>query len=130
MIRELRNINATQPSNVKFHDANLCIDEPVIIPAQPGTGMVNIRKFRSIYDLVRDALEILRSPYSFWYRLFPEDPQFPAPPVIEYGYLASWKSMRDVVERAIGSCWEGGGIGNGNWERSLHVKKVLASAGF
>ena len=124
-MRELRNINTTQPTNVKFHDG--ITDEPVIIPAQPGTGMINLRKFRSMYDLVTEAFEVLQMPYSYWYRLFPEDGQFPGKPKVDEGYLLGWERMRNLIEREIEDCWYSDG---GNWERRLHVKKILASAGF
>src|SRR5271156_6927665 len=57
ILRELRNINITQPTNVNFHETSLsATDDPVIIPAQPGTGMINLRKFRQMYDVLNDAL--------------------------------------------------------------------------
>ena len=117
-----------QPTNVTFHDASFSVsDEPVIIPAQPGTGMINLRKFRSMYDVLRDAVDVVQLPYSHWYRLFPEDAQFPSSPKVDIGYLVTWERIKDLVEMEIERCWDGG---NGNWERSLRVKKILASAGF
>lgn len=93
--------------------------------------MVNLRKFRSMYDLLNESLYVIQSPYSYWYRLFPEDIQFPASPTVNEGYLVRWERTRNVIEMEIEECWDGGGsCGNGNWERSLHVKKILASAGF
>ena len=117
----------TQPTNVKFTEG--IIEESVIIPAQPGTGMINLRKFRSMYNLIVNAFDVLQLPYSYWYRLFPEDVQFPAKPKVDEGYLGGWERMRNLVEREIEECWNGVGDG-GNWERSLHIKKILASAGF
>ena len=84
-----------------------------------------------MYDLLTDAMDIIQSPYSYWYRLFPEDIQFPSKPTANAGYLTGWERIRDLVETEIEECWDGGGCGNGgDWERSLHVKKILASAGF
>ena len=128
--QELQQINTNQPTYVNLHEGSLCVsDEPFIVPAQPGTGMINLRKFRCMYDLVGDALEAIQAPTSFWYRLFPEDPQFPKTPRIDENVLERWEGTRRLVENAIMGCWIGN-IGDGNWERSLHVKKVLASAGF
>jgi len=128
ILKELRNINTNQPTNVKFHDGSFSItDDPIIIPAEPGTGMINLRKFRSMYDLLGDSLDVIQSPYSYWYRLFPEDLQFPTLPKVDEGYLVRWERIRNLVEMEIEECWDGG---NGNWERGLHIKKILASAGF
>ena len=117
-----------QPTNVKFHDGSFNLtDDPVIVPAQPGTGMINLRKFRSMYGVLSEAVEVMQLPYSYWCRLFPEDAQFPSSPKVDVGYLVTWEGIKDLVEMEIERCWDGG---NGNWERSLHVKKILASAGF
>jgi hypothetical protein len=85
-----------------------------------------------MHDVLNDALECVHSPYSFWYKLFPEDIQFPGRPKVAEGFLGGWEGVRRAVERDVDECWDGGreGDGNGNWERSLHVKKILASAGF
>jgi hypothetical protein len=131
ILRELRAINITQPTNVKFHETSLsATDDPFIIPAQPGTGMINLRKFCQMYNVLNDALAVVHSPYSYWYKLFPEDTQFPARPKVAERFLEEWEGVRRIVERDIEECWDGGGRGDGNWERSLHVKKILASAGF
>lgn len=82
-----------------------------------------------MHDLVKESLESVQSPYSFWYRLFPEDPRFPAKPSVDAKFLEQCESMRNLVEREIENCWVGN-CANGNWERSLHIKKILASAGF
>ena len=130
LLRELTHINASQPTYIDLHDGYLCAtDDPVIIPAQPGTGMINLRKFRSMYDVVGDALDLIQSPCSFWYRLFPEDPQFPNPPTMDETVLARFDEMRTMVEGAIASCWKGDSA-QGDWERHLHIKRILASAGF
>ena len=130
VIRELRGIDASQPTHVKFHDYNLWTsDDPILIPTQPGTGMINLRKFRYMDALLLDAAETMTSPYSVWYRLFPEDAQFPAAPVVDVTMLRGLEGTRRVVERGIRECWMGSSV-DGNWERSLHTKKILASAGF
>jgi hypothetical protein len=91
--------------------------------------MINLRKFRHMYNLILDALNMTQIPYSYWYKLFPEDSQFPAHPIIDGEALKNWKEMRDCIEGEIQGCWAGD-CAQGNWERSLHVKKILASAGF
>ena len=82
-----------------------------------------------MYDVVGDALDLIQSPCSFWYRLFPEDPQFPNPPKVDETVLARFDEMRTMVEGAIASCWMGDSA-QGDWERHLHIKQILASAGF
>jgi hypothetical protein len=91
--------------------------------------MVNLRKFQAMTDLVHEAADCAELPYSYWYRLFPEDPQFPARPWVEGDMLAGLEGIREVVETAIEECW-GGTLVDGSWERSLRVKKIIASAGF
>ena len=130
ILRELRTINMSQPTNVKFSETSLSgTDDAVMIPTAPGTGMINLRKFRQMYDVLNNALAVVHSPYSYWYRLFPEDTQFPVRPKIAERSLEGWEEVRRIVEKDMDECWDGG-RGYGNWERRLHVKKILASAGF
>jgi hypothetical protein len=82
-----------------------------------------------MYDLIGEASNLVQSSYSYWYRLFPDDTQFPAAPRVDEGMLTDWKGMRDIVEGGIEGCWVGDCV-DGNWERKLYVKKILASAGF
>jgi hypothetical protein len=123
----MRHINASQPTYITLHDG--MTDEPVIIPAQPGTAMINLRKFRCMYDLIGEAYNLTQSPSSYWYRLFPEDPQFPRSPIIENDVLTRFNGIRNIIEGRIANYWQSDSM-KGNWERSLYVKKILASAGF
>ena len=82
-----------------------------------------------MYDVLDNALAVVHAPYAYWYKLFPGDTQFPARPKISDKFLDGWEGVRRTVERDVAECWDGG-RGDGNWERSLHVKKILASAGF
>lgn len=83
-----------------------------------------------MYDALNDALAVVQAPYSYWYKLFPEDTQFPTRPKIADKFLDGWEGVRRIVERDVEQCWDYCGRGDGNWERSLRVKKILASAGF
>src|ERR1700736_768656 len=106
IIRELRSINVNQPTFVKFHDGSLgATEDPVLIPSQPGTGMVNLRKFQAMADLVHEVLEAMESPSSFGNQLPPEDPQFPMRPQIEEGIVKDWEGIRALVEGAVEGCW-------------------------
>ena len=100
-----------------------------MIPTAPGTGMVNLRKFRSMYDILCEANNILESPCSFWYRMFPDDARFPGTPRLEQEQLKGLEGIKRLVENEIEDCWVRDSV-VGNWERSLHIKKILASAGF
>ena len=148
-----------------------------MIPTSPGTGMINLRKFRGMYDLLAEARRNIEQPSSFWYRLFPDDPGFSKTPKFEFpsirgselqtiartgsptpkveqttlklgstrsevkskiseteemkvlDLLKPIEGIKRLVENEIEDCWTRDSV-VGNWERKLHVKKILAAAGF
>lgn len=148
-----------------------------MIPTPPGTGMINLRKFRGMWDLLAEAGRNIEEPYSFWYRIFPDDAGFPAKPEFEMSTISRFEQQRTpkmgdttkveqtlpkvgptkskvqklktpegvpmtvldllrpfagvkrFVENEIEDCWTRDSV-VGNWERKLHVKKILAAAGF
>lgn len=61
--------------------------------------------------------------------MFPDDPQFPGAPKLEQADLTRFEGIKRLVENEIEDCWTRDSV-VGNWERSLHIKKILASAGF
>jgi hypothetical protein len=89
--------------------------------------MINLRKFQNMTDLLHKVQDWIETPYSYWYKLFPEDPQFPTRPRVNGGMLAGLEEIMMTVEDAVQGCWGGTCV---SWERSLRVKKILASAGF
>lgn len=91
--------------------------------------MINLRKYTYMYDVVCRASDFVDHPYSFWYRLFPEDPHFPSLPKVNNEFLGQWDTMKRFVEQAIESCWQES-CRNGDWQKNTYVKKILASAGF
>ena len=130
-MREIRNINTTQPTYVKYYEG--LTDDPILIPASEATGMIiNLRKLRKMYDTLMQATEHIRQPYSFWGRIFPDDSK-----ALEEGgemkLLEELEGVRNLVEREIEGYWNDQMSAermNANWERRLQVKKILASAGF
>jgi len=148
-----------------------------MIPTPPGTGMINLRKFRGMYDLLAEARRSIEQPSSFWYQMFPDDPGFSKAPKFEFpsirglelqtiartgsptpkveqttvklgstrfevkskmpetepmtvlDLLRPFEGIQRLVENEIEDCWTRDSVA-GNWERKLHVKKILAAAGF
>lgn len=148
-----------------------------MIPMPPGTGMINLRKFRGMWDLLAEARRNIEEPSSFWYRIFPDDPGFPKEPkfgspsirglelqtiarmesptpkveqtTLKLGstrsevksrmsevekmtiidLLKPFEGIKRLVENEIEDCWTRDSV-VGNWERKLHIKKILAAAGF
>jgi len=61
--------------------------------------------------------------------MFPDDARFPGTPRLEQEQLKALEGIKRLVENEIEDCWVRDSV-VGNWERSLHIKKILASAGF
>ena len=129
-MREIRNINTTQPTYVKYYEG--LTDDPILIPASEATGMINLRKLRKMYDTLMQAAEHINQPYSFWGRILPDDSKT-SDEGREMKVLEELEGVRNLVEREIEGYWNdqmsAEGM-NANWERRLQVKKILASAGF